>query len=61
MFTDAPSQALSRLGLRERRDPTLALCLSHRPSTQIDDLSDDRSAVFGRASEKVKWTPFWRI
>lgn len=45
---------------REGRDPALALCLSHKATGQIDDLADDRSAVFGRASQKVKWTPFWR-
>lgn len=45
---------------REGRDPALALCLSHKATGQINDLADDRAAVFGRASQKVKWMPFWR-
>lgn len=40
--------------------PALALCLFHRPTARIDDLSDDRSAVHGRASQQVKWAPVWR-
>ena len=40
--------------------PALALCLFHRPTARIDDLSDDRSAVYGRASQQVKWAPVWR-
>lgn len=45
---------------RDGRDTAIAIALAHQPATQIDDLSDDRSVVFARASQKVAWKPFWR-
>lgn len=45
---------------REGRDLGLALALAHKPSQGVDDLHEDRSVFYGRASQRVPWKPFWR-
>ena len=44
---------------RAGRDPALDAALAHRTEAKANDLSEGRTFVYGRASQKAEWKPFW--
>ena len=41
------------------RDAVMEAALGHKSYAKIDDLSQDRTFFYARASQKQSWTPFW--